>query len=194
MGDVREASVLEGGFSDPATQGARAFRALLDAMAHPGRVFSLEGARAPGPLSNAAASALLTLCDPDTPLFLAPSHDAHDLRAWIEFHTGAPMVPAAKAMFALGTWDSLDPLSAYPIGTPEYPDRSTTLIVECESLTQGCPARFTGPGIESSLQGHLPALAPLQQNNSLFPLGVDWLFTCGSDVMALPRSTKIEAL
>ena len=47
-------TMLAGGFHDPAPQSAHAFRALLDAMARPGRIHQVSGALPPAPLSVAA--------------------------------------------------------------------------------------------------------------------------------------------
>ncbi|MEO0504120.1 MAG: phosphonate C-P lyase system protein PhnH, partial [Pseudomonadota bacterium] len=38
---------------------------------------------------------------------------------------------------------------------------------------------------------NLPDLPALQQNAALFPLGLDFFFTSGADLAALPRSTKV---
>jgi alpha-D-ribose 1-methylphosphonate 5-triphosphate synthase subunit PhnH len=109
---------------------AHAFRAAMNVMARPGRIERLAGARPPAPLSVAAGVLLLTLCDPETPLHLAGAHDTPEVRGWIAFHTGAPVVGRAQAAFAVGTWEALGPLEGYRIGEAEYPDRSATLIVE----------------------------------------------------------------
>ena len=66
---------------------------------------------------------LLTLCDPETGIYLAGAHDCAALRGWIAFHCGAPLVGPGEADFALGTWDALQPVSAYRIGRADYPDR-----------------------------------------------------------------------
>ncbi|HHC29361.1 MAG TPA: phosphonate C-P lyase system protein PhnH [Rhodobacterales bacterium] len=184
--------VLTGGFETPPVQSARAFRAALSALARPGRIEEIEGGVAPAPVSPAAATLLLTLCDGETPIFLAPGHDTEALRDWIAFHIGAPIVAPAQAMFALGRWEALQPLSAFPLGSSEYPDRSATLIVEMDELTaQG--ARLTGPGIETEARLSLPEVAAFQANRAGFPLGLDFFFTCDNRLAALPRSTKVEA-
>ena len=185
-----EAHALEGGFSDPAMQAASVFRAVMEAMARPGTIHTVEGAAPPEPLSPAAGAALLMLCDPDTPIYLAGTFDTAPMREWISFHTGAPLVDAASCMFAVGAWEHLLPLSQYHVGTPEYPDRSATLIVEVPNLSaEG--ATLKGPGIKDSAALLLPELAAFQQNNALFPLGLDFLFTCDASVAALPRSTEV---
>jgi alpha-D-ribose 1-methylphosphonate 5-triphosphate synthase subunit PhnH len=103
------ATQLDGGFADPPREAAHAFRAALTALSRPGRIARIVGAAPPAPCSPAAGALILTLCDTTTPLHLAPSHDTEALRGWIAFHTGAPMVEAERAAFALGTWEALQP-------------------------------------------------------------------------------------
>ena len=185
-----DTALLEGGFVDAPRQAAFAFRGIMRAMARPGTIEDIEGAAPPSPLSPAAGTVLLALADGDTPLYLAGPCDTPDIRGWIGFHTGAPCGAAGAAHFALGRWDDLLPLSQYPIGTPDYPDRSTTLIVEVDTLEQA-GTRLTGPGIKESAALSLPASEEFAQNNALFPLGLDFYFTCGNRIAALPRSTRI---
>ena len=185
-----EATALEGGFEDEPRQAARAFRGLMNAMARPGRIEEVRGAAPPAGLSPAAGTVLLTLADPETPVHLAGAADTGEIRAWSAFHCGAPLAPPAEAAFAVGRWDALGPLERYPVGTPEYPDRSTTLIVEMPELVQAGSV-LTGPGIKDSVQFALPAPEALRRNAAQFPLGLDFYFTCGSRVAALPRTTRI---
>lgn len=185
-------TVLSGGFADAPAAAARAFRAAMAAIARPGRIVTLEGAAPPCPASVAAGVLLLTLCDGDTPLYLAGDHDVPGVRDWIAFHTGAPLVGPAEAVFALGTWPSLQPLDGYAQGTPEYPDRSATLIVERPDLApEGAVLR--GPGIRDRAALSLPDPAVFAGNAVRFPLGLDFFLTCGDRAAALPRSTQVEA-
>lgn len=184
-------SALEGGFSDAPLEAARAFRAALEALARPGRIETVAGAAPPAPLSVAAGVILLTLADPTTPLYLASSHGTRDLRDWIAFHTGAPLVGAEAAVFALGDWAALHPVQRFAIGTPEYPDRSATLIVEVPHLS-ATGARLTGPGIKGEAFLSLPETAAFRANRALYPLGFDAFLTCGDRLAGLPRSTIVE--
>ncbi|TCL01114.1 alpha-D-ribose 1-methylphosphonate 5-triphosphate synthase subunit PhnH [Shimia isoporae] len=186
------ADVLKGGFAAAPVDAAHAFRAAMNAIARPGTIESICGAMPPAPMSEAAGGLVLTLCDPDTPLHLAGNWDCKEVREWIAFHVGAPIVAPGEAMFALGDWASLTPLAQYAIGTPEYPDRSATLIVEREMMEPG-DAVLRGPGIKTSTVMSLPEVAAFQKNATLFPLGLDFFFTCGSKVSGLPRTTKVEA-
>jgi alpha-D-ribose 1-methylphosphonate 5-triphosphate synthase subunit PhnH len=184
---------LLGGFAAAPVQSAHAFRASLDALARPGSLQTLTGATPPSPLSVAAGVLALTLCDVTTPVHLAGAHDCPSLRDWITFHTGAPLVSAEQAAFAIGTWDALQPVSRFAIGQPDYPDRSATLIVEMPVLTARGP-RLTGPGIKDSAHLSLPETTAFIANRALFPLGFDCFFTAGAQVAGLPRSTIVESV
>lgn len=183
-------TAMDGGFADAPREAAFAFRAALQAMARPGRIEPLAGARPPAPVSQAAGALLLTLCDPETGVYLAGDHDRAEVREWITFHCAAPLVGPERADFALGTWEALQPVGAYRIGTPEYPDRSATLIVEVPALSPS-GARLTGPGIETEAALSLPELAAFRANAARFPLGFDCYFTCADRLAGLPRSTRV---
>jgi alpha-D-ribose 1-methylphosphonate 5-triphosphate synthase subunit PhnH len=187
------ADALAGGFADAPIQSARAFRALLEAMARPGTIQCVTGATPPAPLSLAAGMALLVLTDPTTRLHLAGRADCPAVRDWVAFHIGAPLAAAHDADFALGRWEDLMPVSRFRIGQPDYPDRSATLIVECDRLVNHGPA-LTGPGIETATWLNLPETAAFRANRALFPLGFDTLFTAGDRIAGLPRSTRVEAI
>ena len=185
-----QAQTLSGGFADPAIQSAHAFRSVMEAMARPGTLQGINGAAPPAPLSPAAGAVLLTLCDTETPVYLAGDAHCDAVQAWLAFHTGAPLVGPSHCQFAFGTWNALAPLSAYPVGTSEYPDRSATLIVECPALADKGEI-LTGPGIRDKAALSLPDVAAFQSNHALFPLGLDFIFTSGNRLAALPRSTEV---
>jgi len=182
---------LSGGFADPAIQSATAFRACLAALSRPGRIERLAGATPPAPLSVAAGVLALTLLDGTTPVHLAGDMDDIGVRDWLIFHTGAPLVDAARASFAFGRMEALMPLDRFAIGTPDYPDRAATLVIELDRL-EPLGARLSGPGIKDHARLSLPATAPFRANRALFPLGFDAFLTCGDRIAGLPRSTRVE--
>ncbi|SPJ24182.1 phosphonate C-P lyase system protein PhnH [Palleronia abyssalis] len=186
-----QSQTLSGGFADPARQSAHAFRSVMEAMARPGSLHDITGAEPPASLSVATGAVLLTLCDTDTPVHLAGDADCATVRDWIAFHTGAPFCGPADCMFALGTWQALAPLSAFPTGTAQYPDRSATMIVEVPQLSAS-GATLTGPGIKDNASLSLPETRAFRDNHALFPLGLDFIFTSGSRLAALPRSTEVR--
>ncbi len=186
-----QAETLSGGFGQPAIESAHAFRSVMEAMARPGTIHEISGAKPPVPLSPAAGCVLLTLCDTETPVHLAGDADCDDVRGWLAFHTGAPLVGPSHCMFGVGTWEALGPLSSYPVGSSEYPDRSATLIVERAQLGNS-GATLTGPGIKDQAALSLPEVQAFQENRRMFPLGLDFIFTHGSRLAALPRTTEVR--
>ncbi|MEM9062437.1 MAG: phosphonate C-P lyase system protein PhnH [Pseudomonadota bacterium] len=185
------AESMEGGFQDAPIDAALAFRAALDAMSRPGKVHTVAGAAGPAPLSVAASCLALTLCDPDTPVWLAPTLSDRAVADWFRFHTGAPLSDRASVRFAFGCWDEMLPLHDFPIGTPDYPDRAATLIVEVAAF--GDANRLTGPGIRDDARLTVPDPAAFRANAALFPQGLDFFLTCGDRVAGVPRTTCVEA-
>jgi alpha-D-ribose 1-methylphosphonate 5-triphosphate synthase subunit PhnH len=184
---------LSPGFADPVADAQSCFRSVLDAMARPGRIHTARGVTAPAPLCDAAAAVLLTLVDPETPLFLDPAAQA--ARTWIAFHTGAPIVPITQAMFALAL--SLPDLATLPDGTDEMPETSATVILQVASLTSGQPFILEGPGLREpttvTIDG-LPSgfVSVWQRNHGLYPRGIDLIVCAGNQITALPRSVTIK--
>ncbi|MEW7009259.1 phosphonate C-P lyase system protein PhnH [Lentilitoribacter sp. EG35] len=181
---------LEGGFVDAPVESAQAFRKIMNVMARPGLIEDLAVAAPPQPLSPAMGTLLLTLCDGQTSIFLAGEYDSAAVREWITFHCNAQFADAATCMFAIGNWSSLLPIDQYSIGTSQYPDRSATLIVEMDELTSH-GQELSGPGIETVKHLSLPDTDAFQKNALLFPLGLDFYFTCGAKIAALPRTAKV---
>lgn len=182
-----------GGFVDAPVQSATGFRAILNALSRPGEIVPVAGAQPPAPLSRAAGTVALILLDDTTPVHLAGAHDCPAVRDWIVFHTGAPLVGARDALFAIGTWDALLPVSRFAIGTAEYPDRAATLIVEVAHLAaEG--ALLRGPGIETAARLSLPETEAFRHNRALFPLGFDAFLTCDDRLAGMPRSTIVEGV
>ena len=195
---ITVASALASGFQEPVFDSQRAFRAAMEALANPGRIRS-AGLGIDAPLPAAAAALTLALCDYETPLFLAPSVLARSgVADYLRFHTDAMLVAEpAVAAFALIdlAHDDLD-LSDFAQGTPEYPDRSTTVIAIVASLADGPALILSGPGIDGTAELHVTGLPDVfvdqwRANRSTFPLGVDIIFATPDAIVGLPRSTRI---
>ena len=192
-------SSLAMGLSDPVFGSQLVFRTLLKAFAAPGTIFDLPEtiSGVPEQLPSAAAAALLTMADYETPIWLAKPFES--IRPWLVFHTGASSSrEPAEAKFAVISAEHSDvSLSSFHQGDERYPDLSTTLIVVCSSLEGGNPVTLNGPGIKDTSvfapNDIKPALwAEIAENNALFPLGVDLIFVAGTTLAALPRSTQIN--
>lgn len=186
------------GLEQPVTAAQRIFRTLLTALSEPGRVLDLPICCAPPEgLDPAAMAAVLALCDGDTPLWLDAA--ARAAAPYIRFHTGAPIVAGmGDALFLLAEARHRPPLALLRPGTPEYPDRSATLILAVEELREGEGWRLSGPGIAGARRLAVPDVdegfaAEWRANHARFPLGVDIIFAARDRVAALPRSTRLEA-
>ncbi|PXA97801.1 phosphonate C-P lyase system protein PhnH [Nostoc sp. 3335mG] len=183
------------GFADPVRDAQAVFRAILDAFANPGTPQNLPAIDSE---MGRLGSITLTLTDHDTAIWLSPALDTEAVRGFVGFHAGASIVAdPAKANFAFVTrGDALPDLARCNLGTQEYPDRSTTIVVELPSLSGGPTLVLRGPGIrdtqEISPEG-LPGdfVAQWGENREIFPRGVDLLLVAEGKVMGLPRSTRI---
>lgn len=190
---------FSGAFADPVHDAQTSFRILMDCMARPGTVGTLKAqAKAPQPLGRAQAVIALTLADHDTAVYLGGSLQKSALPAWFAFHTGAPVTSMREeAHFAfIEAGAPLPVLSAFARGTQDYPDRSTTIVFEVESMSGGPELALKGPGIKGTTHVSPRGLPPLfptiwADNRKLFPRGVDLILTHGAKCLCLPRSTEI---
>jgi len=190
---------LAAGFTDAVLESQEAFRRLLDALSHPGRIERLGGALTPPPgLAPAAAALLLTLADYETPLWLAPGLGVA-VTDWLRFHTAAPLTQQpAEARFAVLTGAPSEPaLAAFPAGDDLYPDRSATVILQCAALEGGPPVTLAGPGIPDTREIAPTGLPTgfweqLAHNNRQYPRGVDVVLAAGDQLIGLPRSLRLE--
>lgn len=193
-------TVYEGGFANPVWASQTVFRALMDAMARPGSVQALPDVTVPpAPLSASASALIATLADADTPVWLdAALTKSSAVKDWIVFHTGAPVVShASDAAFAIvAAPQNLSALNGFSLGTQEFPDRSTTVILQVSTLSEGVPLALEGPGIKDQTS-LAPAPMPQhfeaqwQANRAAFPRGIDLILAAPDCVAALPRSTRL---
>lgn len=191
---------LPPGFADKVLSAQSTFRSVMDAMARPGsvqRIVPMAGT--PGPMMRGAAAIALTLFDHDTPLWLdARMSESSHVVKWLKFHTGAPVIQDSSiASFALISDGALLPaLERFALGTREYPDRSTTLILQVDSLDAGRGFELRGPGIDgvATLRASIkPAdlFERLRVNEALFPRGIDVVLVADDAVVAIPRTTRV---
>lgn len=194
-------TLMKPGFADPVFQSQAAFRALLDTLAEPGIARELPVTGLPAGLSPATATALLTLADYETPLWLPPVLAQGEAAAWLRFHCGTPLVaePGAALFAVLDAGADGPRLADFSPGEDAFPDRSATVIVQCPALAGGEEVELTGPGIATTWRIAPAGLragfwAEVTANAALYPLGVDLLFVAGTEAMGLPRSTQVRAV
>jgi alpha-D-ribose 1-methylphosphonate 5-triphosphate synthase subunit PhnH len=190
---------MPAGFADKVLSAQSTFRSVMDAMARPGRVQHIApAAGTPGAMMRGSAAIALTLFDHDTQIWLDQRmSETSDVAKWLKFHTGAPVVEdSSVCSFALiGDADALPPLDRFSFGSNEYPDRSATLILQVESLTQGPAFELRGPGIDgaTNLLATIPAdlFERLSINQALFPRGIDVVLVHDDSIVAIPRTARL---
>ncbi|GAB4068067.1 phosphonate C-P lyase system protein PhnH [Ancylobacter sonchi] len=191
---------LARGFADPVLEAQGAFRAAMWALSRPGQPQELTTELVPpAPLSPEAAALALALCDYETPVFLDAALAAERAVAdFLRFHTGAPITEdPGEARFAIiaNPMELLD-FSQFSPGSPDFPDASTTLILQVAGFA-GHGFMLEGPGIKgrigfgaTPLPGDFPAR--MAANRALFPRGVDLLLAGAGQVAGLPRSVAVK--
>ncbi|MEL6920701.1 MAG: phosphonate C-P lyase system protein PhnH [Pseudomonadota bacterium] len=197
-----EQSIVAGAFADPVHDTQRTFAALMQVMSRPGRVECIASpAMGPQPLYATTAALLQTLADADTPVWFDHASDGDAVRGWLSFQTGAPLADGhGEAAFAvIADAKKLPPLSMFALGSQEYPDRSTTLLVQVPSLDASEALALRGPGIAATALLNVEGLptgfrAAWAQNNALFPRGVDVVLLAPDSIAGLPRTTRLKAM
>lgn len=192
---------LPPGFADKVLSAQSTFRAVMDAMARPGSVQHVTASvGVPVPLMCGTAAIALTLFDHDTPIWLDPLlSQTTDVAKWLKFHTAAPIVadPSVASFALVADGRALPELDRFSLGSNDYPDRSTSLILQVESLTSGTQYELRGPGIASVALLKAAINPPdlferLAINAALFPRGMDVVLVADAAVVAIPRTTRCD--
>lgn len=192
---------MPAGFADKVVSAQNTFRSVMEAMARPGNVQRITASSgAPAGVMQGAAAIALTLFDHDTPIWLDPSLATSEVSKWLKFHTSAPVVsdPSICSFALIGDAAALPSLSSFSFGSGEYPDRSTMLILQVESLSEGPAFELQGPGIDGAarLQAQIQPrdlFERLAVNAALFPRGIDVVLVHDDLIVAIPRTTRLVA-
>ena len=193
---------LPAGFADKVLSAQSTFRSVMEALARPGSVQRVTASvGTPPPMMRGTAAIALTLFDHDTPIWLDDKmSETSDVARWLKFHSGAPLVADCSIChFALiADAGALPDLDRFAFGSSEYPDRSTTLIMQVASLTQGPAWELRGPGIDgvavlSATFEPKDLFDRLSINATLFPRGIDVVLVADDAIVAIPRTTRLVA-
>jgi len=191
---------LIAGFADPVQASQQVFRAALKVMSEPGTLVEVDYVeQAPKGLGLSTWQLALSLLDPDTRVWLSPTLAANDaVISNLRFHCQCPLVDNPfDADFVIAWHSELPLLAELNWGTAEYPDRSTTLLVQVPALSAEPFWTLSGPGIEHARSLRIAGLpdafrAELIRSRQRFPLGIDTFWCCDNRMAALPRTTIIK--
>jgi alpha-D-ribose 1-methylphosphonate 5-triphosphate synthase subunit PhnH len=194
---------LGAGFSNQAFGSQAVFRAVLQALSHPGRTVAVEhDAQVPAVGHAASAAVLLALLDSDCTLWLSPRLANSDAGAWLRFHTGCTLVtdPAQARFVWVAQGDEWPALGSLALGTDTYPDKSATCLVDVPRATATTAGsnyawHLRGPGIQDLAALQVDGLpddfeAQWAANHAVFPRGVDLLLATADHIVGLPRTTR----
>src|SRR5262249_49103948 len=193
---------LPAAFAEKGLSAQSTFSSGMDAMARPGTVQQVSaGVGSPGLMMRGTAAIALTLFDHDTPIWLdARMSETTEVAKWLKFHSGAPVLedPSVCSFALIGNGSALPDLSRFSFGSNEYPDRSTTLILQVDSLKHGSAFELRGPGIDGTatlgaMIEPVDLFERLAVNETLFPRGIDVVLVSGEAIVAIPRTTRLNA-
>src|SRR4051794_24708711 len=187
--------------SERAAREQRTFRAVLDGMARPGTIHTLE----PHPSGGAhryAVTLLEAVLDHEVTFAVLPDESAaHEplLR-----YTGSRAVPAGRADWLLGQGTGIaSALVTAKQGDLEYPDRNATIVALVGSVsdTPASGERITlaGPGIRDTIDLWVAGFSTQDRirfaaRNEGLPLGIDLILLDLAGCFAcLPRYTRFVA-
>jgi alpha-D-ribose 1-methylphosphonate 5-triphosphate synthase subunit PhnH len=168
------------------------YRGLLEVMSRPGTLSTLRGV---DEMWSSCMAVLATLLDGS--VTLGDPHDLLTERDWLMLQTQSVEPEQADYLLCAG---HQAPWFQPKLGTLPSPEHSATLVVAVERLVDGALSLdLSGPGIDGHRVCQLSGLdeAWLVQRESWicgFPLGVDLILVDEEQVMALPRTTRVEVV
>ena len=181
------------GFYDPDLVSQRTFRAILDAMEHPGQIVTIyENPDAPDVFNSASVATCLTLLDYETPVWTDLDWKNPAIH-WLQFDCQSSVVTEpCMANFAIITKPAgMPPLDYFSIGPDKYAEKATTMVVQVDDIIPRTDNKYYNPLVDKF--GHLELKGipnrfwkQWQQLSGLYPLGVDIFFTCDDVLIALP--------
>lgn len=188
---------MSSAYSKEALRSADMFRLQMDAMAHPGGAMEFPPCvGGVGALNPVALSVAETLCDHETPIWLDARLSTQDVIDTLRFRCGCPITTdASDASFAFFSESpNIDVLRGFPDGTPDYPDRSTTLVIQVSHIANEGSIKISGPGVKETGSLGIHGLESgfwtwRHENLRKFPLGIDVLLASPTHLTALPRTT-----
>ena len=188
------------GSDDPAVGSHQAFRAILAAMEHPGRLVTIrEYPFAPAVFNSATAATCLTLLDEETPVWTDIDW-CNPAIGWLQSGGGSSVVTEpCMAKFAIVTRPAAMPsLECFRIGRYERGEKATTLVVQVEDIYPVADNQSSRISGDKTSRLEIKGVADIfwyqwRQLSFLHPMGIDIFLTCDDVLTALPKVTRIES-
>lgn len=169
------------------------FRVILQAMSHPGKVYSLPDFSGSVPF---AVELLGCLMDNETSFAVLGDLE---LETALALHTGSRAVTPETADFIfVARGSGGEKMTELRRGSLEYPDSGTTIVYLVTALSEeNGDIALTGPGVDGTVSLRIDGLNKkelmrLKEMNNEFPLGVDAVFLdARGRICCIPRSSRI---
>ena len=170
------------------------YRSVLDAMSRPGTCHSLCVD------SNDQVFIALLACLMDKAVTLA---DPHQVMTQDTIRLLQAQINCSEQADFIVCRGIEKPNFIPKLGTLPSPELSATVIILIEKIQQppmgDLNLQLTGPGVNGTCQSAITGLdaqwlSVREEWVSRFPLGVDMLLVDDANVMALPRTTKVEII
>jgi alpha-D-ribose 1-methylphosphonate 5-triphosphate synthase subunit PhnH len=134
--------------------------------------------------------------DLETALWLQPGL-SEVAKSWLLFHTGCCITrcPEEADFAVIIDSETMPRLDEFKWGTAEYPEASTSLLIQLPSLQAGYSVTLQGPGILGAIALQTALSQDFwQQWHAManhYPLGLDaWCFD-EQQVLGLPRTAQV---
>lgn len=175
------------------------YRMLLDLSSHPGKIATFRDETINDTsYSEALIATTNTLFDNEIAFYMENEQESKVISAITGAHRTNII---AESDFVITTEASLSTAQLLQLnkGTLLSPEKSSTLMLEIESIGSGYLYRLTGPGIKHHSDLQL-SISPeiIEQRTQMceeFPMGID-LIMCDKDnhIVLIPRTTNMEVL
>lgn len=176
------------------------FRKLLDAAAHPLKVYSLDRIKNSFEKNSVMCALGCTLLDNETSVYV--EKDARLAGIFMDLTLSEQTSVTEADYIFLSTELNYETVNALfekaKKGTLADPQLSATFIICCQSIRGDCDVYFKGPGIngvkEINTTSYIKKICELKQSLECeYPCGIDLFFvTPDGEITALPRLCKME--
>ena len=180
------------------------FRQVLNSFSRPAVPFEISPRVKSSKTDSArvGTSLLLALMDTGSSLHLLLKEHDNNLADFLKFHTGCRIAsgPEQANYIWVQSSERLPSLMECALGSAEFPEASSTLIIDVEGFkidaNSSNHSPWTGPGINGELYIEIMGLndqfwSDRKNIRPLFPCGVDVIFCSPTHIVSLPRSTRI---
>jgi alpha-D-ribose 1-methylphosphonate 5-triphosphate synthase subunit PhnH len=183
----------------------RYYRLLMDSMARPGKINTLDekDISPPADLNKATSLIAFALLNADV-FFHYEGENADAVNSYILLNTSSSPVDPQHAdfIFMKGSADA-GIIQDLKVGSLPYPEEGATIVIDVQSIADvstedSMAIRLQGPGVAGEklvfVKGvNENVLQVLSEINSEFPLGVDAIFTdLNNRIICIPRSNRFS--